>query len=107
MTTTDVNVLGLSFALAQNGRWSFASPEDLFVVLNAPHKLKRFFSLYMAMTFNSTSLAREILVAALPPCNLTPRTQIVVTEWNPRYSLINCFKELISVGANWLLFKPV
>lgn len=61
---------------------------------------KGFFSPYMTITFNSTLLARQHLAAALHPYDLTTRPQIVVRAWNPRYHrLINCFKELTSVGG--------
>ena len=61
---------------------------------------KEIFSPYMAITFDSTSLAREKLPAAMHPYDFTIRPQIVTKEHNPDYyDLIQNFQKLTGTGA--------
>lgn len=54
----------------------------------------------MAITFETTPLAREHLMAAIHPYDFTCRPQIVMQDWNPSYySLIQEFKNLTGIGA--------
>ncbi len=61
---------------------------------------KGVFPPYMTLTFNSTPLAREHLVAAIHPYDFTIRPQSVLEEWNPRYhQLLSHFKALTGIGG--------
>ncbi len=54
----------------------------------------------MTITFDSTPLAREHLVAAVHPYDFTIRPQSVMKDWNTRYhKLLSRFKELTGVGG--------
>ncbi len=57
-------------------------------------------SRFMAVGFDSTSLAEKDLSAGLHPFDRTARPQIVFKEDNPKYhSLISAFEKLTGVGA--------
>lgn len=61
---------------------------------------KNIFAPYMAITFDTTDLAREHLVAAIHPYDFTSRPQIVSKDWNPSYYyLISEFKKLTGIGG--------
>lgn len=55
---------------------------------------------YMAITFNTTPLAKEHLRAAIHPYDYTCRPQIVFKDWNPSYyALILEFKKFTGIGG--------
>lgn len=61
---------------------------------------KKIPSPYMAITFETTALAREHLSAAIHPYDYTCRPQIVYRKWNPSYhALISEFKNLTGKGG--------
>lgn len=58
------------------------------------------FAPYMAITFDSTPLARQHFAAAVHPRDFTVRPQAVVEEWNPDYHrLIAKFRDLTGIGG--------
>jgi carbamoyltransferase len=57
-------------------------------------------SLYMTIGYQSTSLARRDLIAALHPGDFSARPQFVLRETNPEYwALISAFEKLTGIGA--------
>jgi carbamoyltransferase len=55
---------------------------------------------YMIMAYDSTSLARKELRAALHPYDFTIRPQIVRKEWNPSYyRIIKEFEKITGIGG--------
>lgn len=55
---------------------------------------------YMAITFETTELARKHITAAIHPYDFTCRPQIVYKSWNPSYYLlISEFKKLTGIGG--------
>ena len=57
-------------------------------------------SRFMAVGFDSTSLAEKEIPAGLHPFDRTARPQIVYKEENPSYhSLIKAFQDLTGIGA--------
>jgi len=55
---------------------------------------------YMILSFDSTSLARKELRAALHPYDFTLRPQILEEAWNPKYyKLIKEFEKLTGIGG--------
>jgi carbamoyltransferase len=61
---------------------------------------KRILAPYMAITFNTTPLAREHLTATIHPYDFTCRPQVLKKDWNPLYyELIEEFKKLTGVAA--------
>jgi carbamoyltransferase len=60
----------------------------------------RIFSPYMCITFESTTAAREDLIAAIHPKDFTVRPQCVTRDWNRSYyDIISTFKERTGIGA--------
>ena len=73
--------------------------KDLHKYIINPKKIK---APYMAITFESTNLARKHLAAALHPRDFTMRPQEVIKDWNPSYhDLISKYKE--KTGMSGLL----
>ena len=73
--------------------------EDLHKYIINPKKIK---APYMAITFESTNLARKHLAAAVHPRDFTMRPQEVIKDWNPSYhDLIFKYKE--KTGMSGLL----
>lgn len=61
---------------------------------------KGVFAPYMAMTFDTTPLARRHFAAAVHPRDFTMRPQAVLPDWNPGYySLIRQFRDLTGIGG--------
>lgn len=61
---------------------------------------KRIFAPYMSITFDTTELAREHLIAAIHPRDKTARPQCVLPDWNPEYhEIISEFKRRTGIGA--------
>jgi len=61
---------------------------------------KQIYSPYMTMAFESTSLARKELIAALHPADFTVRPQILEKKANPQYyNIIKCFEKMTGVGG--------
>ncbi|MCB1323258.1 MAG: carbamoyltransferase, partial [Leptospiraceae bacterium] len=59
-----------------------------------------FESPYMALSFDSTDLAREHLKAAIHPADQTLRLQAVYEHWNPEYyAIILEFERLTGIGG--------
>lgn len=57
-------------------------------------------SYFMTLTYGSTELARDHLIAALHPYDLTMRPQFVKKEHNPRYyALLSHFKKFTGIGG--------
>ena len=55
---------------------------------------------YMAITFNTTELAKEHLSAAIHPYDFTCRPQLVYKDWEPGYhALISEFKRITGIGG--------
>lgn len=61
---------------------------------------KKHFAPYMMVTFDTTTLGKQTLKAAIHQYDFTLRPQIVKKEWNSDYfNLIQEFKELTDLGA--------
>ena len=61
---------------------------------------KQIYSPYMTMAFDSTSLAKKELIAALHPADFTVRPQILEKNANPQYyNIIKCFENKTGVGG--------
>ncbi len=61
---------------------------------------KKIFSPHMAITFDSTLIARKLLPAAMHPYDFTIRPQIVTKSYNKNYyQLIEHFSKLTGIGA--------
>jgi len=61
---------------------------------------KNVFAAYMAITFDSTPLARRHFAAAVHPRDFTVRPQAVTAEWNPDYHrLISKFRDKTGIGG--------
>lgn len=61
---------------------------------------KKIFSPYMAITFDSTTLAQKHLPAAMHPYDFTIRPQVVTKEYNKDYhELISHFKKLTGISG--------
>mgnify|MGYP001589357385 CR=1 FL=1 len=61
---------------------------------------KKIFAPYMAITFNSTSLAKEHLPAAMHPYDTTLRPQVVTRDYNSDYyEIIEEFSKLTGIGG--------
>ena len=57
-------------------------------------------SYYMTMAYDSTSLARDQMLAALHPYDLTMRPQFIKKEHNPEYHrLVSEFEKLTGIGG--------
>ena len=75
---------------------SILSEREKYYIINP----KNIDSRFMAVGFDSTSLAEKDLSAGLHPFDRTARPQIVFKEDNPKYhSLISAFEKLTGVGA--------
>lgn len=71
--------------------------EDLSKYALNPRDL---FAPYMAITFDSTPLARKHLAAAVHPRDFTMRPQAVTRNWNPEYHrLISAFRAKTGIGG--------
>ena len=61
---------------------------------------KKLYTPYMIITFDSTTLARKELKAALHPYDFTARPQFVRKSWNPRYhKILKEFEKLTGIGG--------
>jgi len=61
---------------------------------------KEIFAPYMAITFETTPLARRHFAAAVHPRDFTMRPQAVLQDWNPAYhSLIRQFHDITGIGG--------
>lgn len=61
---------------------------------------KKIFSPYMAITFDSTSIARKEMPAAMHPYDFSVRPQIVTKEYNKDYyDIIEKFSKISGIGA--------
>ena len=61
---------------------------------------KKLYAPYMIITFDSTTLARKELKAALHPYDFTARPQFVRKSWNPRYhKILKEFEKLTGIGG--------
>jgi carbamoyltransferase len=95
------NIRKLNAAVKLRDFWMPFSPSILWEMRKdyAVYK-KDSHSYFMMLTYDSTQLAREHLIAALHPYDLTMRPQFVKKEHNPRYyALLSHFKELTSIGG--------
>lgn len=61
---------------------------------------KNIFAPYMAITFDTTELAKRHFAAAVHPRDFTMRPQAVLAAWNPGYyNLIRQFRDLTGIGG--------
>jgi carbamoyltransferase len=61
---------------------------------------KNTFAPYMAITFDSTPLARDHFPAAVHPRDFTMRPQVVTKDWNPQYhAILSAFMKRTGVGG--------
>lgn len=61
---------------------------------------RNMFAPYMAITFETTSLAREHFSAAIHPRDFTIRPQAVLESWNPDYyRIISKFRDKTGIGG--------
>lgn len=71
--------------------------EDLPVYIDNP---KKTFAPYMAITFDTTALARQHFAAAVHPRDYTMRPQEVLADWNPEYhAILTAFKARTGIGG--------
>jgi carbamoyltransferase len=58
------------------------------------------FAPYMAITFDTTPLAKNHFTAAIHPRDFTMRPQQVLKEWNPGYhAILSAFDEITGIGG--------
>jgi carbamoyltransferase len=61
---------------------------------------KNTFAPYMAITFDSTPLARDHFPAAVHPRDFTMRPQVVTKDWNPQYhAILSAFMKRTGIGG--------
>jgi carbamoyltransferase len=71
--------------------------EDLPAYIDNP---KNIFAPYMAITFDTTQLARQHFAAAVHPRDYTMRPQEVHADWNPEYhAILSAFKQKTGIGG--------
>lgn len=71
--------------------------EDLPDYIDNPKKI---FAPYMAITFDTTALARRHFAAAVHPRDYTMRPQEVIAAWNPEYhAILTAFKARTGIGG--------
>lgn len=95
------NIRKLNVAIKLRDFWMPFAPSILWEMRRdyAVYK-KDIHSYFMTLTYDSTQLAREHLIAALHPYDLTMRPQFVKKEHNPHYyALLSYFKELTGIGG--------
>lgn len=95
------NIRKLNVAIKLRDFWMPFAPSILWEMRRdyAVYK-KNVDSYFMTLTYDSTPLARDHLIAALHPYDLTMRPQFVKKEHNPRYyGLLSHFKGLTGIGG--------
>lgn len=78
----------------------YESVEKYLKVETLKDRNTNYFAPYMAVTFETKSIAEKDIIAALHPYDLTSRPQMVTKEYNHKYwNVIDEFEKITGIGA--------